>query len=31
MTVTASPSPTVLPMLFTEVEVVSVERLTPTE
>jgi NADPH-dependent ferric siderophore reductase len=30
MTVTASPSPTVLPMLFTEVEVVSVERLTPT-
>ncbi|WP_224744855.1 siderophore-interacting protein [Nocardioides ganghwensis] len=30
MTVTASPSPTVLPMLFAEVEVVSVERLTPT-
>ncbi len=30
MTVTASPNQTVLPMLFTEVEVVSVERLTPT-
>ena len=30
MTVTASPNPTVLPMLFTEVEVVSVERLSPT-
>lgn len=30
MTVTAGPNQTVLPMLFTEVEVVSVERLTPT-
>jgi NADPH-dependent ferric siderophore reductase len=30
MTVTASPNQAVLPMLFTEVEVVSVERLTPT-
>jgi NADPH-dependent ferric siderophore reductase len=30
MTVTARPNPTVLPMLFTEVEVVSVERLSPT-
>jgi NADPH-dependent ferric siderophore reductase len=30
MTVTASPKKAVLPMLFTEVEVVSVERLTPT-
>ncbi|GAB3017245.1 siderophore-interacting protein [Nocardioides flavus (ex Wang et al. 2016)] len=30
MTVTASSKKAVLPMLFTEVEVVSVERLTPT-
>ncbi len=30
MTVTSTPSRTVLPMLFTEVEVVSVERLSPS-
>ncbi|WP_253943025.1 siderophore-interacting protein [Nocardioides sp. zg-1308] len=30
MTVTSTPSATVLPMLFTEVEVVSVERLSPS-